>query len=96
MNEVLDMIIPFSALLGIGGMILVGMKLRYQHLQRIKSGGGSEEEVKQLAEAVDSLRAEVRLMHEEVLSIGDRVEFTERLLERPREADAKPGTQRRR
>ncbi len=96
MNEFLEMIVPFFALMGFGGFILFGMKLRYNHLQRIKSGGSSEEEIKQLAEAVGDLRDEVRLMREEVLSINDRVEFTERLLERPREADANPGTQRRR
>jgi hypothetical protein len=46
--------------------------------------------VRQLAEVVKDLRDEFRLMREEVLSINDRVEFTERLLERPRETDAKP------
>ena len=42
------------------------------------------------------LRDEVRLMREEVLSINDRVEFTERLLERPNEAEAKADPHRRR
>jgi hypothetical protein len=94
MNEVLEMIIPFFGAIGIGGMVLIGMKLRYQHLQRLKQGGSSPEEVQRLTEAVNSLRDEILIMREEVLSINDRVEFTERLLERPR-AETKSETRRR-
>lgn len=79
-----ETIMPFLAMMGLGGMVLIGMKLRYQHLQRLKGGGSSDEDVKRLAETVDGLRDEVRLMREEMLSINDRVEFTEKLLERPR------------
>jgi hypothetical protein len=81
---IVEAVMPFLAMMGLGGMVLVGMKLRYQHLQRIKGGGSSAEDVKRLAETVDGLRDEVRLMREEMLSINDRVEFTEKLLERPR------------
>ena len=95
MDPVLEMIIPFFGMMGIGGMVLIGMKLRYQHLQRLKQAGSSPEEVERLTEAVDSLRDEIRIMREEVLSINDRVEFTERLLERPR-AEAKSETRQRR
>ena len=92
MNEAVEMIIPFLGMMGIGGMILIGMKLRYEHVRNLKRGSSSEEDVRQIAEAVDGLRDEVRLMREEVLSINDRVEFTERLLERPRGAEAKRDT----
>ncbi len=94
MNELLEMIIPFFGMIGIGGMVLIGMKLRYQHLQRLKQGGSSPEEVERLTEAVDSLHDEIRIMREEVLSINDRVEFTERLLERPK-GEAKSKTRQR-
>ncbi|HSG80866.1 MAG TPA: hypothetical protein VLC48_01345 [Gemmatimonadota bacterium] len=79
-----ETIMPFLAMMGLGGMVLIGMKLRYQHLQRLKGGGSSAEDVQRIAESVDSLKDEVRLMREEMLSINDRVEFTEKLLERPR------------
>ena len=95
MNPVLEVIIPFFGMMGIGGMVLIGMKLRYQHLQRLKQAGSSPEEVERLTEAVDSLHDEIRIMREEVLSINDRVEFTERLLERPK-AEAKSETRQRR
>ena len=63
MDPVWEMVIPFMTLMGLGGMVLIGMRLRYEHLRHIKRGGGaSEDEVKQLAEAVDGLRDEVRLM----------------------------------
>lgn len=94
MNELLEMIIPFFGMIGIGGMVLIGMKLRYQHLQRLKQAGSSPEEVERLTEAVDSLHDEIRIMREEVLSINDRVEFTERLLERPK-SEAKSKTRQR-
>ncbi len=94
MDPVLEMIIPFLGMMGIGGMVLIGMRLRYTHLQRLKRGAGSPEEMARLTEAVDSLRDEIRIMREEVLSINDRVEFTERLLERPR-AEAKSETRKR-
>ncbi|KPK60212.1 MAG: hypothetical protein AMS21_09595, partial [Gemmatimonas sp. SG8_38_2] len=84
MNELVTEIVPFFVLMGIGGMVLMGMRLRYQHLQRLKQGGSPSEEVERLTEAVSSLRDDVRLMREEVLSINERVEFTERLLERPK------------
>jgi len=95
MNQLVTEIVPFFVLMGIGGMVLMGMRLRYQHLQRLKQGGSAPEEVERLTEAVDSMRDEVRLMREEVLSINERVEFTERLLERPR-AEAKSETRQRR
>jgi len=44
-------------------------------------------------EAVNALRDEVGLMREEVLSINERVEFTERLLERPK-VEAEPDTRK--
>ena len=95
MDPVLEMIIPFLGMMGIGGMVLIGMKLRYTHVQRLKQAGSSPEEVERLTEAVDSLHDEIRIMREEVLSINDRVEFTERLLERPK-AEAKSETRQRR
>ena len=92
--EVLDQIIPFFVLMGFGGMVLFGMKLRYQHLQRLKQGAAPTEEIARLKEAVDSLRDEVQLMRDEVLLINERVEFTERLLEKPK-AEPTPETRQR-
>jgi hypothetical protein len=82
--NILEIILPFLGMMGIGGVVLIGMRLRYEHLQRLKQGGGPPEDVERLTEAVNSLHDDVRLMREEILSINERVEFTERLLERPK------------
>ncbi len=92
--EVLEILAPFFALVGFGGAILIGMKMRYTHLQRTRAGGSAQQEVERLADAVDTLRAEVGLLRDEFLELNERLEFTERLLERPRaDSDALPGQQ---
>jgi hypothetical protein len=40
--------------------------------------------VERLAEAVDTMRDEVRVLRDGFLELHERVEFTERLLERPK------------
>ncbi len=62
--------------------IVIGMKMRYTHLQRTRVSGSAQQE--RLADAVDNLRAEVGLLREEFLELNERVDFTERLLERPK------------
>jgi hypothetical protein len=74
----------FGGIVGIGGIILVGQRMQYRHLQ---GGTGPEEG---MADALDSLRDEVRLLHDEVAQLNERVEFTERLLSAPRVDDADP------
>ncbi len=86
--EMLEILAPFFALIGFGGAVLIGMKMRYRHLERTRLGGGAQEDVKRLADTVDSLRAEVGLLRDGFLELNERVEFTERLLERPKAAEA--------
>ena len=64
--------------------ILIGMKMRYSHIEETRLGGGAQEEVEQLTETVDHLRAEVGLLRDEFADLNERVDFTERLLERPK------------
>ena len=72
---VIGVFVPIVALSG--GAILIGLKMHYSHLEDKRLSGGGQEDVEQLTEVVESLRAEVEQLHE-------RVEFTERLLERPK------------
>ena len=100
---VLDLLAPLFVFVGLTGAVLVGMKMRYTHIQRTRLSGSAHQDVARLAEAVDTmrdevhvLRDEVSIMREDVLSINERVDFTERLLERPkadRDLDALPGRQ---
>ncbi len=68
--------------------IVIGMKVRYTHLQRTRVSGSAQLEVERLADAVDTLRDEVGLLRDQHLELNERVDFTERLLERPKSADA--------
>ena len=62
---------------------LIALKMHYSHLQDTRIGGGSQE-VEHLSDTVDHLRAEVELLRDEFAKIDERMDFTERLLERPK------------
>lgn len=85
--EILEPIAAVTTLVALGGLVLVGMKMRYTHLQRTRLGSITPEDVERLGKDVDALRQELQLVREEVLELNDRVEFTERLLERPKAGD---------
>ncbi len=63
--------------------ILIDMKMRYSHIEETRLGDGGQE-VEQLTETVDDLRAELGLLRGEFANLNERVDFTERLLERPK------------
>ena len=81
MEGVLQLFIPIIA---IGGVFtLIGMKMLYSHLQKTRLSSGAQQHVKHLAAAVDNLGAEFELLRNEFHELNERVDFTERLLERP-------------
>ncbi|UCF20548.1 MAG: hypothetical protein JSU87_03810 [Gemmatimonadota bacterium] len=82
--EIIELLAPFLALVGVGGATLLGMKMRYTHIQRTRLGGVAQQDVERLSDAVDTLSAQVGLLRDQFLELNERVEFTERLLERPR------------
>ena len=69
----LGIIIPIL----VGPILLIGMKMLFSHLEDKRLGGGAQQEVQHLADTVENLRAEVEQLNE-------RMEFTERLLQRPK------------
>ncbi len=79
---ILGILVGFFALFC--GAILIGMKMRYTHLKRTRVSGSAQQEAERLANAVDNLRSEVGLLRDEFLELNERVDFTERLLERPK------------
>ncbi len=79
---IIGVFIPIIALSGV--TILIAMKMRYDHIRETRLNGGGDQEVERLAEAVDSLRSEVALLHDEHHRLNERMDFTERLLERPK------------
>ncbi len=68
----------------VGIFVLIGLKMRYSHMKDSRLSGTAQQEGEHLADTVDNLGAEVGLLRSEVLELNERVEFTERLLERPK------------
>ena len=80
----LEMIAPVFVFLGLSGAVLIGMRLRYAHKERMRLDATSQADVERLSDAVNALRDEVQVLHDGYLELNERVEFTEHLLERPK------------
>jgi hypothetical protein len=68
---------------GIGGVMLIGQKQKQDHQERLLGGGPDLDTMRRLAEAVESLQGQVS-------DLGERLDFTERLLEAPKDASETP------
>jgi hypothetical protein len=77
--EVLEMIAPLIAILGVGTMVLIGMKMRLSAKVQLQQGS-KKEDVERLADVVDGLHEEVRALREEHVELSERMDFAERLL----------------
>ena len=77
----------FGSLFGIGGIILVGQRMQYRHKERL-GDGADPEAVKQLTDAVRELQEEVRGLQDSSADFDARLEFTEHLLSKPRDAES--------
>jgi len=75
---------PVLAILGVGSMILIGVKLRFSHKEKMRLGEGGSAEAQRLEEEVATLRDEVHGMREGFAELYERVEFAERLLTKGR------------
>ncbi|MGD2136550.1 MAG: hypothetical protein PVF27_10335 [Gemmatimonadales bacterium] len=82
--EILDAIAPLIAVFAMGSFILIGMKLRYNHLRDTKHAPGKEE-LERVSETVELLQDQVRVLRDEMVELNERVDFTERVLTRGRE-----------
>ncbi len=81
---IVEVIGPVFAILGLGGMILGGLKLRYSHKEKMRLGEGGSGVTERLGEDVAVLRDEVRLLREDFAEMYERLEFAERLLTKGR------------
>ncbi len=82
--DFIEGLIAVVGLVSIGGVFLVGMKMRYSHVQKMKGGAAPAEETQRLEEEVATLRDEVHGMREGFAELYERVEFAERLLTKGR------------
>jgi chaperonin cofactor prefoldin len=79
-------VLILGTLLGIGGIILAGQRMQYRHKERLVSQTDPDA-VKQLREVVQDLQEEVRSLQDSSSDFDARLEFTERLLSKPRTAE---------
>jgi hypothetical protein len=77
------------ALLGVGSFVLIAMKMRYSHLRDTKHAPGRED-LDRLAQAVELLHDDVRVVRDEIVELGERVDFAERVLAHGRPDDEPP------
>lgn len=60
--------------------VLIGMKMRYDYLAKIRGGGPDREQLARLVETVGQLRDDVVVLRDQVVELGERVDFAERML----------------
>ena len=80
------MITFLAGLFGIGAIILAGQWIR----QRTLRAADSQTELHRLAESVEELREQVGALDRKMLTLDERLEFTERLLTKAQSPDAPP------
>ncbi len=68
--EMMELLVGIVFLSGV--FTLIGMRIRYSHMERTRVSGSSQGEVEHLATAVDSLRLEIE-------QLSERMEFTKLL-----------------
>ncbi len=84
--DAIEALAALTAMTSIGILVLVGIKMRFNHKLRMREMPTGENE--RLAEAVEQLQDEVRLMREEFADLHERVDFTERILSEGRARNA--------
>lgn len=82
MMSMVGMLFVLAALVvlftGMGSIMLIGTKMRQNIDARTLPGGPESDSIRRLATAVESLQ-------EQVSDLSDRLDFTERLLEAPKD-----------
>ena len=74
-TEMIGMVLTMGM---IGSFVLIGIRMR---IQAKKPGvQGDLEDIERLSDAVEGLTEQVRVLSDECSDLGERVDFTERLL----------------
>ena len=84
--DAIEALAALTGMTSLGILVLVGIKMRFNHKLRMREMPTGENE--HLTEAVEQLQGEVRLMREEFTDLHERVDFTERILSEGRARDA--------
>jgi len=78
-----DIIAPIMAVVGmlsIGSLVLIGMKMRYQHKAKMLEQPKDGEDMERLVDAMDSIYEQSRALREDIGELQERLDFHERLL----------------
>ena len=84
--DAIEALAALAGMTSLGILVLVGIKMRFNHKLRMREMPTGENE--HLTEAVEQLQGEVRLMREEFTDLHERVDFTERILSEGRAREA--------
>lgn len=74
----------------IGGFVLAAIRMRLKHKENLARG--ADPEIERLADAVDALTDQVRLLTEDTAELQERLDFTERLLTSRKEGEERAHT----
>jgi len=85
--ELFEGLIAMTAMISIGGFVLIGMKMRYQHKSKMLDQPKSAEDLERLADAMDSMYEQTRSLREEIGELQERLDFHERLLARGKDEE---------
>jgi len=77
------LVLIFGILFGIGGSILIGQRMQYRHKERLQESANPAA-LTELTEAIRGLQEEVRGLQDSSSDFDARLEFTERLLSKPK------------
>ena len=83
---------PVIAIFGVGTVVLIGLKMRYNYLRQTRVDQGGHENIAQLSEDLGTLRDEVRQLRQDFPEIHERMDFAERVLIRGQGTDREPPT----
>ena len=84
---VMESVVMMFGLLGIGGVVLLGMRMRYEYKSKKLDQPTSAEDLERLVDALDGLYDQAKAIRDEVGELQERMDFHERLLTKPKEED---------
>lgn len=84
--DLVQLLVLLAAVTGSSVMVGIGMSM-LQRIRRLETG---MRDMDRLAEELDALRDQVAGAREDVAEIGERMDFTERLLSSGRREDREP------
>ena len=86
--SILEPVMAVVGMLSIGSLVLIGMKMRYQHKATMLQQPKNSEELERLADAMDAIYEQSRSLRDEIGELQERLDFHERLLTKGKDEGA--------